>query len=56
MKLVMSVGTEKYEFDVLEDDQIWFSYVYKNGDLIEKVPHISKEEAEEYIATEWVGG
>jgi len=56
MKLVNEVGIEKYEFDILEEDGIWFSFVYKNGELIEKVPHRDKEEANEFIATEWIGG
>lgn len=55
-KLVIKVGTEKYEFDLLEEDGIWYSFVYKNEELVEKVPHVSKEEASEYIATEWIGG
>lgn len=55
-KLVNQVGIDKYEFDVLEEDGTWFSFVYKNGELIEKVPHRDKDEAEEYIAIEWIGG
>ena len=55
-KLVNQVGTEKYEFDVLEEDGTWFSFVYKNGELVEKVPHRDKDEADEYISVEWIGG
>jgi hypothetical protein len=56
MKLDNQVGSEKYEFDVLEEDGTWFSFVYKNGKLVEKVPHRDKDEAGEYIAIEWIGG
>ena len=56
MKLDNQVGSEKYEFDVLEEDGTWFSFVYKNGELVEKVPHRDKDEADEYISIEWIGG
>jgi hypothetical protein len=55
-KHTMSVGMSTYEFDVLEEDHMWFSFVYKDGELIEKVPHRDREEAIEYIAVEWIGG
>ena len=56
MELVNQVGSEKYEVEVLEEDGIWFSFVYKNGELVEKVPHRNKDEAYEFIAIEWIGG
>lgn len=34
----------------------WYSFVYKNGELIEKMPHRDKDEAAEHIAVNWIGG
>lgn len=55
-KTTVTVGISKYEFELFEEDHIWYSLVYLDGELIEKVPHRDKDEASEYIATEWIGG
>ena len=55
-KLVNKVGQDTYEFDVFEEDHIWFSETYKNGALIERTAHRTKEDANEYIAIDWIGG
>lgn len=55
-KTTVTVGISKYEFEVFEEDHIWYSLVYLDGELIEKVPHRDKDEASEYISTEWIGG